>query len=172
MDDATTLAEALKRKRREDLNLTAPEAGQLLEFAAENQDKFPRLALYMSLLLTDDLTHLEDPALWQQQKEIVLATEKILGVDAGGLWEEIDRSETPAPAAANPGPTQAETTAPPQEAKRQSMPPPPPVRIKKTRHGKKQRGLTGGSPPRWALAVGFLLLLTMMSCGVCVLSWF
>jgi len=161
-DDPMTLNDALWAKRRQHLNLTGPEVSQLLDFAAENAAKSPLLALYSALLLTDDLTRLEEAGLWKKQKGIVLSTEKTLGLDATALWEEISGPK-PAPA---PEPVKAETVAAPPQEKKRLAPPLPPVKVKVK---KKQRVKEAG-PPRWVVAAGFVFLLTMMSCGACALS--
>lgn len=168
-DDALTPAEALKIKREDALNLTGPEVSQLLEFADENTGQFPGLAFYIGLLLTDDLTRIEDADLWQRQRNIILATEKVLDVDALALWEEISGLETPAEEDP-PDPPKAEAVEAPPLEKELPAPPPPPVRVTKKRHYKKHYDQQDG-PPRWAVAAGFVFLLSMMSCGVCVLSW-
>ena len=172
-DEALTLAEALQTKRRQHLNLTGPEVGQLLEFAAENAAKSPQLTLSIALLLTDDLTHLEDAALWGQQKELVLAAEKALEVDAAALWEEISGPKPkpqPEPEAPQPEPIKVEAVVE-EEPEKVTPVIPPPVRVKQTRHCKKRHGVWAG-PPRWMVATGFVFLLSMMSCGVCALTWF
>ncbi len=168
-DDAPTdLRGALKAKRAQTLNLTASEIRQLLEFAAGQTEKTPALALNVALLLTDDLTRLEDAALWQAQKDVVLKLEKLLNLDAATLWTDInDKAETRA-APPPPKPAPAKPKAAPQTPPRQKIaapPPPPPARRK---FG------VGGSPSRLALAAGFLVLMSALSCGLCALgqAWF
>jgi hypothetical protein len=164
-DDATTLDSALKTKRRNHLNLTSTESGQLLEFAEENVGKFPVLALYTALLLTDDLTRAEEAALWQQQKGIVLTAEKTLDIDAMALWEAINMPEpppqTPRPTPkVEPEPVKAETVVEaPKKAR--PAPPPPPFKVKQK--------VRRGGPPRAFVAGGFIFLLSLMSCGACLL---
>lgn len=167
-DDAMSLRDALQAKRHNHLNLTAPEVGQLLEFAQENMGKFPLLALYIALLLTDDLTRLEEADLWQQQKTIILTTEKDLDLDAMALWDEISAPEPAVePVTVEPEPIKAEAVAAPPEEKKRPAPPPPPVKVRQRKQVK------GAGPPRWVVATGFIFLLTMMSCGACALSqWF
>lgn len=168
-DDAMTLRDALKAKRRNDLNLTGPEVSQLLEFAGENMAQFPHLSLFITMLVSDDLTHLKDGSLWQKQKEIVLTTEKTLALDAMALWDEINSPDPETKVAPKPSqkkpkakPVAVETVAKPEKKERPA--PPPPIRVKKQPHKRT------GSPPRWAVAGGFIFLLSMMSCGVCALS--
>jgi hypothetical protein len=164
-DDAMSLGDALRAKRDNHLNLTAPEVGQLLEFAQENMGKFPLLALYIALLLTDDLTRLEEAGLWQQQKTIILSTEQDLDLDAMALWEEISAPEPKVePVAVEPEPIKAEAVAAPPEEKKRPAPPPPPVKVRP------RKKVKGAGPPRWIVASGFIFLLTMMSCGACALS--
>jgi len=165
-DTPTDLKGALKAKRAQNLNLTAAEIGQLLEFAAAQIEKTPVLALNVALLLTDDLTRLEDAALWQAQKDGVLKLEKSLNLDAATLWTDIN--DEPAAAAPPPDPTPAKQNVSPKTPLRQKIaapPPPPPA-------GRKMRA--GGTPPRLALVGGFLLLMSAISCGLCALgqTWF
>ena len=120
--------------------------------------------------MTDDLTRIENPDLWQKQRAVILATEHVLDVDALALWEEISGLDTPAEEDL-PEPPKAQSVEAPPVEKDLPSPPPPPVRVTKKRHYKSRQGKKDG-PPRWAVATGFIFLLSMMSCGVCVLSAF
>ena len=167
-DGPVTLNQALQTKRRRHINLTGSEVAQVLEFADQNVVKSPRLALYIAILSTDDLSHLEDSELWQAQKAVITTTAATLGVDAMAIWEGINGTEAPPEpepkpkSKPKPEPVKAEATTPP--VRESVLPPPPPVRVVRTK-----RATTEG-PPRWALAAGFVFLLSMMSCGVCALS--
>ncbi|HEY84904.1 MAG TPA: hypothetical protein G4N96_07315 [Chloroflexi bacterium] len=160
-DDPADLRAALASKRKKKLALTATEIEQLLEFADEQQSKSPALAFNVALLLSDDLTVLEDGDLWKKQKAILQATGKQLDIDPVALWEEISppptrKSPPKAPPSPIPVKVKAETSRPAPKT-----PPLPPAG-----HSKKQQG----APPRWLLAGGFIFLISMLSCGVCAVG--
>lgn len=160
-DDPMDLRAALQAKRQRALNMTAPEAGQLLEFANEQINKTPALALNVAMLLTDDLTRLEDALMWQKQKDILLTAGKALDLEPAALWEEISRVE--APKVTPPPQPQApkRPTPPPQpETPKRPTPPPPPV----------SRPAAGKGPSRFFLVAGFIFLMSFLSCGACALS--
>lgn len=164
-DDPMDLRAALQAKRQRALNMTAPEAGQLLEFASEQINKVPVLALNVAMLLTDDLTRLEDASMWQKQKDILLTAGKSLDLDPTTLWEEISRVEAPKvapPPAPKPQPAKVETKPEPQKPQAQNRPTPPPPPVSKPAGGK--------GPSRLFLAAGFIFLMSALSCGMCALG--
>jgi hypothetical protein len=162
-DDPTDLRSALKTKRQKKLNLTAPEIDQLLEFASEHINKSPVLALNVALLLTDGLTRLEETDLWEKQKKIILALEKVLDLDATALWEEISQEDRPSPPASEPKSKPVAEVKTPK--KRRPAPPPPPPVHKPTKE-------KVGGPSRLLLASGFIFLMSVLSCGACAFGHF
>lgn len=161
-DDPMDLRAALQAKRQRALNMTAPEAGQLLEFANEQMNKTPALALNVAMLLTDDLTRLEDASMWQKQKDILLTAGKSLDLDPTTLWEEISRVDAPKvmPPKPQPAEVEAKPEPPKVEAPKRPTPPPPPV----------SRPAAGKGPSRLFLVVGFFFLMSFLSCGICAMS--
>jgi len=135
--------------------------GQLLEFAGEQISKTPVLALNVALLLTDDLTRLEDPDLWQQQKDVVLALEKSLDLDAASLWDDISGAKPKPAPKSEPVQVRVKVESSPRMQKRTAPP-----------AGKAGRVKNGG-PSRLLLVGGFILLMSAISCGACALgNWF
>lgn len=167
-DDTLDLRTALQTKRTQNLHLTTPEIKQVLEFAGEHVHKSPVLALYIALLLTDDLSRIEDTPLWQKQRELVLTAEKSLKVDAMAIWDEISREEghipapdpTPEP---EPEPFPVEVKAELEAPKREKpAPPPPPMPALRPKKGQ--------VPPRWVLASGFVGAMSLLSCSACFMG--
>lgn len=174
-DASLTLGAALQTKRRERLNLSTPETRQLLEFASENVTKSTELALFMAILITDDLTSLKETDLWQTQKAVVTKTAKRLGVDPLKIWEEmngkapvVDVKEPPQMAEA----IKAETIATPADKALPVPPRPKPKQGKKRSKRVRYEIRRVDGPPRWLMAMGLLGLTTVASCGVCALAIF
>lgn len=160
-DEAIDLRGALKAKRKQNLNLTGPEVSQLLEFAAENVNKSTVLALNIAILLTDDLTRLENADLWGKQKDILLTAGNELDLDPAMLWDEISREDAPKQVSA-PKPVPVKVKAEPEKPKAQKRPVPPPPPVNKPAKGK--------GPSRLFLVTGFIFLLSALSCGACALG--
>lgn len=166
-DDDLTLRQALATKRAGHLALTHPEITQLLEFGHTALTKAPILSLNLALLVTDDLTRLENKDLWQQQKRVILAAEKTLKLDATDLWDQINEPAT-APATAAPAP---EAKSPRTTGRSWPSPEAGPGPVTSLRPKKRVKPV-GYEMPRWALFTIFFTLMIVMSCCLCALGAF
>lgn len=170
-DDDLTLRQALAAKRERHLALTHPEITQLLEFAHTALAKAPVLTLNVALLLTDDLARLENGDLWQQQREVILAAEQALMLDATDLWEQISAAASepePEPEVAPP-PEPAVEAPQPEEPAGAVTSGPVPVTTLPRRRMRQQRA---PAMPGWLAAIVFFTLLLTMTCCLCAMGAF